>query len=185
MRELLRYLKAEAAEPYAVLYDLFGIDERTRAARAGLPPADFTVVYHLLSYGRNQDVRLKVGLQGESPSLASITDIWPSANWYEREIWDMFGVRFTGHPNLRRILMPTTWEGHPLRKEHPARATDLEPYQLSAVKYEREHEALQFRPEEWGLQRQHEDSDFLFLNLGPHHPGTHGLLRIILQLDGE
>ncbi|MDA8104923.1 MAG: NADH-quinone oxidoreductase subunit C/D, partial [Nitrospiraceae bacterium] len=149
------------------------------------PESDFTVVYHLLSYGRNQDIRVKVPLKGEYPSLPSVADIWPSANWYEREAWDMFGITFGGHPHLKRILMPPTWEGHPLRKEHPARATEMGPFRLPGVKEEEEQRALIFRPEEWGLKQGGEDTDYLFLNLGPQHPGTHGLLRIILELDGE
>lgn len=157
VKPVLRYLKHEVARPYPMLYDLFGIDERTRTLPKDQPRSDFTVVYHLLSFDRNEDLRLKVALEGEYPSLATITDIWPSANWYEREVWDMFGVVFDGHPCLRRILMPTTWKGHPLRKEHPARATELEPYHLSSWKYEAEHDALQFRPEEWGLERRDED----------------------------
>jgi NADH-quinone oxidoreductase subunit C/D len=185
VREVLRHLKSAVDRPYSMLYDLTAIDERARTSVADTPRADFTVVYHLLSFDRNADIRLKVALIGAYPSVASITDLWPNASWYEREVWDMFGVRFDGHANLRRILMPSTWEGHPLRKEHPARATDLAPYRLSAGLYDKEHEALRFRPEEWGMERQREDTDFLFLNLGPHHPGTHGLLRIILQLDGE
>ncbi len=183
--ELLRYLKQEIERPFPMLYDLTAIDERARRHREGQPPSDFTVVYHLLSFERNQDLRLKVALTGDSPSLPSATSVWPAANWYEREVWDMFGVRFDGHPNLRRILMPPTWEGHPLRKEHPARATEMGPFRLPDEKQAREQEALAFRPEEWGMQREHEGSDFMFLNLGPQHPGTHGVLRIMLQLDGE
>ncbi len=124
-------------------------------------------------------------LEGEYPSTPSVTGIWPNANWYEREVWDMFGIGFDGHPNLRRILMPTTWKGHPLRKEHPARATEVEPFQLTDERQDTEQEALQFKPEEWGMERESEDSEFMFLNIGPHHPGTHGVLRIALQLDGE
>jgi NADH-quinone oxidoreductase subunit C/D len=111
--------------------------------------------------------------------------VWPAADWYEREAWDLFGVRFEGHPNLRRILMPATWQGHPLRKEHPARGTEIGPYQLTLEKQLAEEEALEFRPEEWGLKRKSGDTDFIFLNLGPQHPGTHGVLRVVLQLDGE
>jgi NADH-quinone oxidoreductase subunit C/D len=182
---ILRYLKAEAPQPYRMLYDLTAIDERVRSHREGQPACDFTVVYHLLSFDRNADLRIKVGLTDANRRIPSVTDIWPSANWYEREVWDMFGIGFDGHPNLRRILMPPTWEGHPLRKEHPARATEMEPFQLSEEKAAALDEALQFRPEDWGMSRSGKNTDFMFLNFGPHHPGTHGVFRIILELDGE
>ncbi len=182
---ILRYLKLATDKPYRMLYDLTALDERDRLHREGQPAGEFTVVYHLLSFERNEDVRVKVAVTGESPSLSSITDLWPAANWYEREVWDMFGIRFEGHPHLRRILMPPTWEGHPLRKDHPARGTEIGPFQLPDEKQVREQEALRFRPEDWGLTRQGEDTEFMFLNVGPQHPGTHGVLRIVLQLDGE
>jgi NADH-quinone oxidoreductase subunit C/D len=185
VRDVLGYLKNQADRPYRMLYDLSAIDERVRTNRQGQPESDFTVVYRLISFRRNEDVCLKVALRGDYPTLHTITDIWPAANWYEREAWDMFGIAFEGHPYLRRILMPPTWEGHPLRKEHPARATEMGPFQLPVEKQVREEEALRFEPEAWGLQRHGEDTDFLFLNLGPQHPGTHGLLRLVLQLDGE
>lgn len=185
LREILFYLKKGVGGPYRMLYDLFAMDERVRSRRQGQPESDFTVVYHLLSFERNEDVRVKVALKGERPSLPSSVDIWPSANWYEREAWDMFGITFEGHPHLTRILMPSTWRGHPLRKDHPARATEMGAFQLPEEKGEEEVRALQFRPEEWGMKRSGEDTDFMFLNLGPQHPGTHGLLRLILELDGE
>ena len=182
---VLRFLKDKVSRPYKMLYDLTAIDERNRQHREGLPEGEFTVVYHLLSFERNSDVRIKVALQGEYPSVKSAANIWANANWYEREVYDMFGIKFDGHPNLRRILMPQTWQGHPLRKDHPARATEMGPFRLPDDKLDKEQEALQFKPEEWGLQRSSEDTDFMFLNLGPQHPGTHGVLRLILQLDGE
>jgi NADH-quinone oxidoreductase subunit C/D len=185
IHETLRRLKQEIPKPFRVLYDLTAIDERDRTHREGQPPSDFTAVYHLLSYERNQDVRLKVASEGNYPSLPTITDLWPAAAWYEREAWDMFGLRFDGHARLRRILMPQTWEGHPLRKDHPARATEMGPFELPDDKQEAEQEALRFEPEKFGLQRVSANSDFMFLNLGPQHPGTHGVLRVILQLDGE
>src|SRR5215467_1144140 len=184
-RGMLRYLKTEPDGPYRFLYDRTAVDERVRADRGGGFASDFTIIYHLLSFERNQDVRIKVALTGERPSIETITDIWPAANWYEREVWDMFGVRFDGHPSLRRILMPQTWQGHPLRKDHPARATEMEPFRLPEEKEEVEQSALAFRPEDWGLERGGEDTDFMFLNLGPQHPGTHGVLRLVLQLSGE
>jgi NADH-quinone oxidoreductase subunit C/D len=183
--DILRYLKTATENPYRTLYDLTAVDERVRQHRSGLPDSDFTLVYHLLSYERNEDIRLKVALKGEYPALPTATGIWSSADWYEREIWDMFGITFEGHPHLRRILMPPAWEGHPLRKEHPARATEMGPFRMPEVREEEEQRALLFRPEDWGMKRAREDTDFMFLNLGPQHPGTHGLLRIILELDGE
>lgn len=185
LHDVMRLLKYEIARPYKMLYDLTAIDERVRRHREEQPESDFTLVYHLFSFDRNAYLRIKVPLKQEQLSVKTITDLWESANWYEREVWDMFGIVFEGHPHLVRILMPRTWIGHPLRKDHPARATELGPYHLPEEKEEAEQEALRFRPEEWGLKRRNDGSDFIFLNLGPHHPGTHGILRVVLQLDGE
>jgi len=182
---LLRFLKEEVDQPYKMLYDLSAIDERMRQHREGQPASDFTVVYHLLSFERNEYLRIKVALAEGRLSLPTITHLWPGANWYEREVWDMFGIVFEGHPHLQRLLMPKSWTGHPLRKEHPARATEMEPYHLSLEKEDAEQEALRFRPEEWGMSRERDGSDFMFVNIGPQHPGTHGVLRIAVQLDGE
>jgi NADH-quinone oxidoreductase subunit B/C/D len=119
-----------------------------------------------------------VGLKGDAPATQSVTDIWPSANWYEREVFDMFGVRFEGHPNLRRILMPHHWEGHPLRKSHPGRATELDPYTLA--------DAQRLQPLDGGVYVQREGREHeLILNVGPHHVSTHGLMRYIVSLEGE
>ena len=178
--DVLRELKPR----YPMLYDLFGIDERLRQQRQGQPAADFSVVYHLFSFSPVAEIRVKVALI-EPASMPSAIEVWPNANWYEREAWDMFGIEFDGHPNLCRILCPPTWEGHALRKEHPARATEMEPFSLSAERQDYEQEALRFRPEEWGMSRADEDTEFMFLNLGPNHPSVHGVFRIALQLDGE
>ena len=183
--EVLGYLKTEVERPYKMLYDLTAIDERVRRVRQGQSPSDFTVVYHLLSFERNEDVRLKIPLTERAASLPTITDLWPAANWYEREVWDLFGITFVGHPHLRRILLPPTWQGHPLRKDHPARATEMGRFYLPEDKQEAEEAALKFRPEEWGMKRSRETSDFMFLNMGPAHTGTHGILRLVLQLDEE
>ena len=186
LRAILGYLKLQAASPYLLLFDLTAIDERQRTThRQGLPDSDFTVVYHLLSFDRNEDIRLKVALNEASLFIPTVSDIWPSANWYEREVWDMFGVVFEGHPHLRRIIMPPNWQGHPLRKDHYARATEMEPFSLPDERQEIEQDALRFVPEDWGMRRHSEDSDFMFLNMGPNHPSVHGAFRIALQLDGE
>lgn len=79
----------------------------------------FEVVYHLHSLDRNERVRLKVRVGGEAPEIDSVTGVWRGANWYERETFDLFGIRFRNHPDLRRIMMPDYWEGHPLRKDFP------------------------------------------------------------------
>ncbi len=185
VHDVLEFLKAGIARPYRMLYDLSAIDERARVNRDGQPASDLTVVYHLLSFDRNAYLRVKVALQEDKATLPTLTDVWPAANWYEREAWDMFGIAFDGHPHLTRILMPPTWVGHPLRKDHPARATEIGQFRLPDEKQEREQEELRFRPEAWGLRTSRGATDFLFLNLGPQHPGTHGVLRIALQLDGE
>ena len=145
---VLKYLKNGIALPYKMLYDLTAIDERTRTRRNAQPCSDFTVVYNLSSFERNEDIRIKVALMENDLHIPSITTIWESANWYEREVYDMFGIDFTGHPKLTRILMPKTWQGHPLRKEHPARATELDPFVLTEEKRDEEDANLKFNPEE-------------------------------------
>jgi len=79
----------------------------------------FEVVYLLHSINRNQRLRLKCPLPGDKPELDSVVEIWPGANWYEREVFDLFGISFRNHPDLTRIMMPDSWEGHPLRKDFP------------------------------------------------------------------
>jgi NADH-quinone oxidoreductase subunit C/D len=182
---LLQFLKNEIVQPYKILFDLTAIDERRRTHLNGQPASDFTVVYHLTSFDRNEDIRIKVPLKENDLSLSSITTVWESANWYEREVYDMFGIRFSNHPHLRRILMPETWKGYPLRKDHHARATELDPFDLTEAIRDEEETNLTFNPEEYGWERKSEESDYMFLNIGPQHPGTHGLLRLVVQLHGE
>ena len=79
----------------------------------------FEVVYHLHSLSQNRRLRLKCRLSGDAPEIDSVYSVWRSADWFEREVFDLFGVRFRNHPNLTRILMPLDWEGHPLRKDYP------------------------------------------------------------------
>jgi NADH-quinone oxidoreductase subunit C/D len=178
-------LRFKLNEPFAFLFDLTAIDETTRQHNVLPQRRDFTVVYLLRSYSRNQDLRIKVALKQDEKSLASVTSIWPNANWYEREVWDLFGITFEGHPCLRRIMMPTTWQGHPLCKTHPARATEMGKYSLPDDIRDLEQEALKFSPEDWGLKPQGNPEEFMWLNLGPNHPSVHGVFRIMLQLDGE
>ena len=126
LTEVLRFLKAEATPRFQRLDDLTAIDESARRERDDYP--DFTLVYHLLSFGPASRLRVKVAVQGDRPTASSVTELWPAANWYEREVFDLFGIRFEGHPNLHRLIMPHDWEGHPLRKSYPGRATEMPPY---------------------------------------------------------
>lgn len=114
VHEALRALRDQSG--FAMLSDLFGIDYLT----AGHPPARrFAVVYELLSLDPPRRRRVKVFLPESSPEVPSVTELWPAANWLEREAFDMFGIRFRGHPDLRRLLLPEGYEGHPLRRDYP------------------------------------------------------------------
>jgi len=101
-------------EGFTLLLDVGAVDYPQRSPR-------FDVVYHLLNLGKMQRVRLLCGVAGEDPKVSTATDLWKSADWAEREIYDLFGITFEGHPDLRRIQMPNDWEGHPLRKDYPLR----------------------------------------------------------------
>lgn len=181
---VIKFLK-ENTQHYNMLFDLHGIDERFRVNRNNIPDADFSVFYHLISIENNIDILLKVPLLEKQLNITTITTIFPNANWYERETWEMFGIIFNQHPNLTRIIMPKTWVGYPLRKDYPARATECNPFFLNQAKEDLYMESLTFNPNDWGMKLDHKNSDFMFLNLGPNHPSAHGAFRIILQLDGE
>jgi len=85
----------------------------------------YEVVYHLHSVERNERVRIKCRLAGAEPVIESVTGVWRSANWYEREVFDLFGIRFVNHPDLRRIMLPDDWEGYPLRKDYPVTGSSV------------------------------------------------------------
>jgi NADH dehydrogenase I D subunit len=176
IKDVLRFLKSEATPRYQRLDDLTAIDESARQDR--VDDTDFTLVYHLLSFEPAGRLRLKVPLHGRQPIIQSVTDIWPSANWYEREVFDLFGVQFDGHPNLQRLIMPHDWQGHPLRKTYPGRATEMPPYTLA--------DAQRIQPLDAGVYVKKDEDDYqLVLNIGPHHVSVHGLMRYIVTLDGE
>jgi NADH-quinone oxidoreductase subunit C/D len=185
LKDLCHVLRSKLEQPFNFLFDLTALDESTRQHNVIPHRRDFTVVYLFRSYARNQDLRIKVALTADAKEVPSICSIWPNANWYEREVWDLFGIKFSEHPCLRRIMMPTTWQGHPLCKTHPARATEMDEYSLPDDIRDLEQEALKFNPAEWGLKPQGNPEEFMWLNLGPNHPSVHGVFRIMLQLDGE
>jgi NADH-quinone oxidoreductase subunit C len=120
--ELTIYVTRESIRPACTQLKSQGLtDFLCDVTCADYYPRDprFEIAYHLLSMKQKERVRLKVRLEGNDPVIESITAVWPSANFFEREIFDLFGVRFLGHPHLRRLLMPEDWEGHPLRKDYP------------------------------------------------------------------
>jgi NADH-quinone oxidoreductase subunit C len=112
IRESCALLRDDANCPFNYLSDVTCVDWFPSEPR-------FEVVYHLFSIPKKERVRLKVRLNGDAPVLESVTSVWPGANYFEREVFDLFGIRFNGHPYLRRLLMPENWEGHPLRKDYP------------------------------------------------------------------
>ncbi len=111
---LANFIKRDSQFDMNVLMDLTAVDG---LALKWNPR--FEVVYHFFSTAKNHRLRLKVRVEEETPTVSSLTEIWPVANWFEREVWDMFGIRFEGHPDLKRILMYEEFSGHPLRKDYP------------------------------------------------------------------
>lgn len=112
LRDACSLLRDTATTKFEFLSDITCVDRYPSEPR-------FEVVYHLLSISRKDRVRLKVKLNAADPNVESLISVWPGANPFEREVFDLFGIRFNGHPHLRRIMMPEDWEGHPLRKDYP------------------------------------------------------------------
>ena len=110
--EICAACRAVQAAGYNFFEDMTAVDWFPQSPR-------FQLSYHILSHRLKERIRLAVMLDEPDPSIETITSIWPSANFYEREVFDLFGVHFEGHPNLRRIMLPDDWKGHPLRKDYP------------------------------------------------------------------
>ncbi len=161
---LLRYLKEYGG--FNFLMDVCGVDYPTRAKR-------FDVVYHLFGSADSRRLRVKTQLS-DGESIPTATTIWKSADWFEREAYDMFGIIFSGHPNLRKILTHHQFVGHPLRKDYEA---DKQQHCNSVVPIHFDN-----TPEQRGDQL---DSRFIPINIGPSHPAMHGTLRVMAELDGE
>ncbi|MET0514569.1 MAG: NADH dehydrogenase (quinone) subunit D [Nitrospiraceae bacterium] len=154
----------------------------------------FEVIYQLLSLPHRRRIRLKARLTEEEPTIASVTGIWKGANFMEREVYDLMGITFSGHPDLRRILLPEDYqEGYPLRKDFPTEGRgwrssfpfiprlDEPPVVTDGEISEKDKQPYLVNPEVSGSRRREE----LLLNMGPQHPSTHGVLRVVLELDGE
>ena len=174
--EVCEALKGEQATRFDLLSSITGVDNlgypgKTKNER-------FDIVYHLYSVEHGHRVRLKVAVPDAAPEVDSVSSVWKTANWWERETFDMFGIRFRKHPDLRRILCHEEFVGHALRKDHePGARTPLSRDYKLPLEY----------LTEW---REDEQPDRLsgqptIINIGPSHPATHGTLRIVARLDGE
>ena len=170
-------------------------DHLTDICSADYPdaPQRFEVIYQLLSLPHGKRIRLKARVHDENPAIDSVTGIWRGAGFLEREVYDMMGIRFVGHPDLRRILLPDDYaEGHPLRKDFPTEGRgwrsqfdfiprlDEPPTDQIEISHE-EKSLFLAKPDASSGKRREE----LLLNMGPQHPSTHGVVRVVLELDGE
>ncbi|MDT8435341.1 MAG: NADH dehydrogenase (quinone) subunit D [Gemmatimonadota bacterium] len=202
--EVLAHLNADPALAFDLLADVMGVD-----IGGGRP---IRVWYQLWSMRHGRQLRVECRVPRDDLRLRSVTDLWRTANWLEREVWDLFGITFEGHPDLRRILMPENYdEGFPLRKEFPLRGRFSRAEQVRRCLnrsaedvYSREElelarvlpgtqapgEVLPELPElpAGSLPESAADGlegERMVINMGPQHPATHGVLRLVLQLDGE
>ena len=160
---VLRFLRETGK--YDFLMDICGVDYPEREKR-------FDVVYHLFSSKTYSRLRIKVAL-AENEEIESVTPFWKGANWFEREAYDMYGIRFRNHPNLTKILTHHQFVGHPLRKDYDA---DRQQHCDSAM-------PMHYEPDP--NYRGSEGKTLVPLNIGPSHPATHGTLRVMVELDGE
>ena len=186
--DIARYLHDAPDAAFDHLTDICSVDYPEDQLR-------FEVVYHLHSLPLRQRLRLKARITEDDPTIASVTGIWKGAEFLEREVYDMMGIRFSGHPDLRRILMPEDYaEGYPLRKDFPTEGRgwrsefdfiprmDEPPLDVTESEISEEQKnAFRALPGLPGSRRKEE----LLLNMGPQHPSTHGVLRVVLELDGE
>ena len=177
--DVLAFLRDEPGLEYDRLSDVTAVDYSEYPGPR--PDVRFNVVYHLYSHPHNQRFRLRAKVGEENCGIPSACGLWKGAEWPEREVYDMFGIRFEGHPDLRRILMPVNFQYYPLRKDYPLNGRG-----------ERDVIAPEdpgFEGNPFGDDDAPDDdplaSERMVLNLGPQHPATHGTLRLTLELDGE
>jgi NADH-quinone oxidoreductase subunit C/D len=168
LADLARELRDDPESQYDLLLDLCGVDYPDREER-------FEAVYHLYSIPRGRRLRLKVPLGEADPSLPSLIEVWKAADWFEREAYDMFGLTFEGHPNLRRILTHEAFRGHALRKDYD-----------SARRWILTEDKV-YRPQPEPPPSDDPDDMFerMTINIGPSHPAMHGTFRVVATLDGE
>ncbi len=183
--QVVEFLKTDPDLAYEALIDVSSIDQ------SELPIAEsdsrFVTTYQLRSYRNKKHMMLLCPLaDAEYPVAPSLTTIFEGANWPERETYDLMGIQFSGHPDLRRILMPEHWPYYPLRKDIPEGGEPV-PFSLTWGDAEFETLGKQILPAESiapkvppGMKREH-----MIINMGPHHPSTHGVLRLVVELEGE
>jgi NADH-quinone oxidoreductase subunit C/D len=166
-----RFLRDDPECRYDLFLDLAGVDNAKRRGR----PTRFEAVVHLHSLSRDEHVRVKILLpDGEEPRLPSATDVWPAANWFEREAYDLLGFDFAGHPNQRRLLCHDAFVGHALRKDYsPGQRWFFaeEDLRMPAWAFHTEERAGHFETQT--------------ISIGPSHPATHGIVHLVARLDGE
>jgi NADH-quinone oxidoreductase subunit C/D len=186
--EVARYLHDAPEMAFDHITDICSVDYPENQDR-------FEVVYHLLSLPHRRRIRLKARVPEDDPTIPSVTGVWRGAEFLEREVYDMMGIRFSGHPDLRRILMPEDYaEGYPLRKDFPAEGRgwrsqfdflprlDEPPVEMTDGEIPEERKKPFLAETAPSGNRRREE---LLLNMGPQHPSTHGVLRVVLELDGE
>jgi NADH dehydrogenase I D subunit len=182
--ELAEFVRTDEKLQYEALVDVTAVD------RSQLPIGNaerFHTVYQLRSYTRKQHLTVVCPLaNSDEPSVPSLANIYRGAEWPEREAYDLMGVRFTGHPDLRRILMPDSWPNHPLQKNMPVGGEEV-PFSMTWGDPEFASLGTQILPAvsvaptlPEGMNREN-----MIINMGPHHPSTHGVLRLVVELDGE
>lgn len=189
LKALATFLRDDAGLSYETLIDVTSVDRSQLPLNGG---ARFQTVYQFRSYSRNRhltvvaDCRTEPGDNGELPHIDSLTGVYRGAEWPEREVYDLMGIRFDGHPDLRRILMPKSWPNHPLQKQAPLGGEEV-PFTFTWDDPEFETLGSQILPAESaapdlppGMSRQN-----MVINMGPHHPSTHGVLRLVVEMDGE
>lgn len=169
----------------AALACLWAIDATARRHRDGQPSAGIMLASQLISLERDADIRRTLALPADASDAPSIATVYRNADWYEREAFDLMGVRFQGRPDIRRILLPPGWQGHPLRKDQPVRATEGPVFRMTPELFAAEEKALAVEPEAAGLPVERDSTELMVRHDGPHHPATHGVFRIVLALDGE
>jgi len=173
-----RFLKHEHRPAFGFLMDLSGMDYLT-FARAS---SRFEVVYNLFAWPEKLRLRLRVPVPETDPIVPTVSHLWKGANWYEREVWDMFGIRFKGHPDLRRILLYDEFKGHPLRKDYPItrRHPLISNEKLSPPSENGRSNTYRIKQPPVTANTQN-----MLLNMGPSHPAMHGVIHIFLELEGE